>query len=605
MKPRHFADAWRPRRATLCALALSALAGPAAGQEVAFRLAGGDSALGERLRTASAVAAARDEGVTNSGDLLAAARADYARILSALYAEGFFGGTINISIDGREAANIAPFDAPARIGTITIRVAPGPAYRFSRAEVTPLAEGTELPEGFRRGAVAETGVIRDAAEAAVDGWRAVGRAKAEVAGQSITADHARRTLSADVTVAPGPRLRFGDLTVRGNSAVRADAIARIAGLPTGFTFNPDEAELVARRVRDTGAFRSVSLREAEVANPDGTLDFTMTVTEQQPRRFGFGAELGTTDGLTLSGFWLHRNIMGGAERLRLDAEVAGIGGETGGIDYSAGARFSRPATLRADTTLTLFTDVEVFEEPDFDSTSFSIGAELSRNITDDVPASVGVRFDLSEVTDASGTETYQQLFFPISATLDRRENPLNTNDGQYLEAEVAPFLGVGGSESGTRITADLRAYEDFGPNNRYVLAGRVQLGSIVGASITGLPNDERFYSGGGGTVRGQDYQSLDIDLGNGVESGGRSFLGASLELRALVRDPFSIVGFFDWGIVGRDSLPGGDGESHSGAGLGLRYDTGIGPIRLDVGVPVDGTPGGSDFHLYVGIGQAF
>ncbi len=586
-------------------MALAALAGPGAAQEVTFRLAGGGADLGERLRGASALAAARAEGVTDSGDLLAAARADYARILGALYAEGHFGGTINIAIDGREAAEIAPFDAPARIGAITIRVAPGPAYRFSRAEVAPLAEGTELPEGFRRGGVAETGLIRDAAEAAVEGWRGAGRAKAEVAGQSITADHRRRTLSAEVAIAPGPILRFGDLTVQGNQTVRTEAIERIAGLPTGFTFNPDEAALVARRVRDTGAFRSVTLSEAEIPNPDGTLDFTMTVAEQTPRRFGFGAELGTTDGLTLSGFWLHRNIMGGAERLRLDAEIAGIGGDTGGIDYSLGARFSRPATLRADTTLTLFSDIEVFEEPDFESTSFSIGAELSRNITDDVPASVGIRFDLSEVTDASGTETYQQLFFPLAATLDRRENPLNTNDGQYLEAEVAPFLGVGGSESGTRITADLRAYEDFGPNNRYVLAGRLQLGSIIGASITGLPNDQRFYSGGGGTVRGQDYQALDIDLGGGVESGGRSFLGASLELRALVRDPFSLVGFFDWGMVGRNSLPGGDGESHSGAGLGLRFDTGIGPIRLDVGVPVEGTPGGSDFHLYVGIGQAF
>ncbi|MBT8454763.1 MAG: BamA/TamA family outer membrane protein, partial [Alphaproteobacteria bacterium] len=130
-------------------------------------------------------------------------------------------------------------------------------------------------------------------------------------------------------------------------------------------------------------------------------------------------------------------------------------------------------------------------------------------------------------------------------------------------------------------------------------------GSIVGASITGLPNDQRFYSGGGGTVRGQDYQSLDIDLGGGLRSGGRSFLGLSTELRAGVTDTISVVGFVDWGQISEDSLPGSSGESHAGAGLGLRYETGIGPLRVDLAVPISGPDDGPDFALYIGIGQAF
>ena len=132
----------------------------------------------------------------------------------------------------------------------------------------------------------------------------------------------------------------------------------------------------------------------------------------------------------------------------------------------------------------------------------------------------------------------------------------------------------------------------------------MQAGAIYGASITGLPNDLRFYSGGGGTVRGQEYQSLEIDLGGGVSSGGRSFLGLQSEVRYRVTDNIWAVGFADWGHISADSTPGSGGESHAGAGLGIRYDTGIGPIRVDVGVPVSG-PDDGGFQVYIGVGQAF
>jgi translocation and assembly module TamA len=116
-----------------------------------------------------------------------------------------------------------------------------------------------------------------------------------------------------------------------------------------------------------------------------------------------------------------------------------------------------------------------------------------------------------------------------------------------------------------------------------------------------VPNDYRFYSGGGGTVRGQSYQSLGITV-NGNDTGGRSFLGLSGELRATVRKNIGVVAFADYGFIGEGSF-GGTGDSHAGAGLGLRYLTPIGPIRLDVAAPIGGT--GSGAQVYVGIGQAF
>ncbi|MEO1454133.1 MAG: BamA/TamA family outer membrane protein [Pseudomonadota bacterium] len=589
-------NAWVAAGALLLAPAAHAL------DRVEMSAPGAPDDLVAALQSASLVVAARRAGTTRGDEVLAAAQADYARLVAALYEDGRFGATVSILVDGREAATIDPLNAPDTVGTVSFRIVPGPVYSFSRADIAPLATGTVLPEGFRTRAPARTPAIRAAAGTATDAWRDVGHAKATIADQSITADHADQTIDTRLRVDPGPELRFGRLIVSGNKDVRTDRIVEIASLPGGRRFDPAETDRVIRRLRETGTFRSVSLTEADTANPDGTLDMSLEVAEQLPRRFGFGAELSTVEGITLSGFWLHRNLLGGAERLRFDGELGGIGGDTGGEDYTLGVRYERPATFGSDTVLGLFAEIEQANEPEFTSSSFSLGASLERRLTDDLPIKVGITYATSEVTDASGTERYRQLFFPVSAVQDRRESPLDTNDGYYIAAEIAPFLGLSDSESGTRTTLDARGYRSFS-DNRFVLAGRLQYGGIFGASITGLPNDMRFTSGGGGTVRGQEYQSLQIDLGGGLLSGGRSFLGLATEVRTRVRDNIQLVTFFDWGQIGPDSFP--DGDSHSGAGLGLRYDTGIGPIRLDVGVPVSGPGDTSGFELYIGIGQAF
>ena len=110
-------------------------------------------------------------------------------------------------------------------------------------------------------------------------------------------------------------------------------------------------------------------------------------------------------------------------------------------------------------------------------------------------------------------------------------------------------------------------------------------------------------SGGAGTVRGQSYKSLAVNLGPGLRIGGRSFAALSAELRARVKDKWSVVGFADAGFVGADSW-WDDGSTHYGAGFGVRYDTGLGPIRVDIATPL-GSDAGDDIELYIGIGQAF
>ncbi len=571
---------------------------------IQFLTPGAPDDLRDALRAASLTLSAGREA--EAQDLLAAARSDYAQLLGVLYGEGRYGGVIVIRVDGREAAAIPPLSPPSRIDTIQIQVRAGPIYRFREARIGPLAPGTELPDEFRRGAPAGTGTIRDAATEGVKAWRAAGHAKAEVESQDISAEHARRAVSARIGLDPGPRLSFGDVSVTGNRDVRTRRIRTIAGVTEGLAqgrvFDPAEVDRAAARLRRTGSFRSVTIEEADEIGPNNTLPLTINVAEATPRRFGVGAEYSTTEGVRLSSFWLHRNFLGGAERFRVDGAVAGLGGETGGIDYEFGVRYERPATPRADVDLFAEIHFEHLDEPDFtsDTTEFSLG--FTRYATDTLTLEAGVGYLYSDTEDAFERETYKLFTLPLAAELDRRNNSLDATDGYYLDLEATPFAALAGTSDGALIELDSRAYRTT--RNGLTFAGRLQLGSLFGPSLTESPPFYRFFSGGGGTVRGQGYQSLALDVG-GNRTGGRTFLGLSGELRTDVTENIQVVGFADWGYIGSESFPDFTGESHSGAGLGIRYKTGIGPIRLDLATPVSGETDGSRLYIYVGIGQAF
>lgn len=595
------------RMITRVALALATLTAPAAlAQDVRIDIPRSDKQLREKLEGALLTKELIRTDDPTAQDIVAAAQADYQRVLTVLYDEGYFGGAVSILVDGREAAELSPFTAPARVDEVLYRIRQNRRFAFGRAQIGPLAPGTAPPEGFTPGNGARTEIVQSAIDGAIADWRDVGHAKARIARSDIAARHPANRLDVAIGVDPGPRLRFGQLRISGNEDVRTERIRAIAGLPTGEVFHPEEIDRSTRRLRRTEAFSAVALREAESAGPDDTLDIEATVSEAPPRRIGFGAELSSVEGATLSAYWLHRNLLGGAERFRIEGEVSGIDGGAEGIDYRLRTEFRRPATLSPDSDLLIHFKLESLDEPQFGSDTAEFVVGLDRILTDRLEVFGGAGLRYAESETLFGTRSYTHFILPLRAEYDRRDNELNPASGYYLSGTAMPFAALDGGASGLRLTADARAYRGFGPNDRVVLAGRLQLGTLVGPDLGEAVPDDLFFSGGGGTVRGQDYQSLGVFVPSLRDiSGGRSFVGLSAELRTRVSENFSVVGFYDRGYIGRDAFPDADSPSHAGAGLGVRYDTGLGPIRLDVATPVTGGDAGQDLFFYIGIGQAF
>ena len=343
------------------------------------------------------------------------------------------------------------------------------------------------------------------------------------------------------------------------------------------------------------------------------MPISVIVQERLPRRFGIGGSYSTLDGAGIEAYWVHRNLFGKAERLRFDAKVAGIGSDVGDggtfdpddLTYRVGVTFTKPGVYTPDTDFiaSLFGDREVLDP--YTKTAVTAQAGFNHLFSEKLSARLFLNASQARFDDDFGRRDFTTVGVLGGLTYDNRDNPVDATEGYFLDGLVEPFYEFNYGNAAVRMTAEGRTYYSFDEDNRIVAAGRLKIGSIVGAPVDETPPDKLFFAGGGGSVRGYAYQNIGIVAPNGTISGGRSLIEGSAELRVRVTDTIGVVAFADAGYVGADSFPDFSDELKVGVGAGLRYLTGLGPIRLDAAFPLDPSPDDPTVGFYVGIGQAF
>ena len=398
---------------------------------------------------------------------------------------------------------------------------------------------------------------------------------------------------------------LGPIAVRGTKDLDPAFVARQTGLVPGEQYDPDAIARANKRLTRLEVFRSERIADQGDIGPGGMLPIEVAVQEMPGHRFGLGADYSTVDGLGLNGYWLARNLFGQAERLRLDAKVANIGFpvDTGAFDYSFGGTFTKPGVFNPDTdfvgSLTAFRD----HLPAYDETSVAARAGLNYAFSDQLTLQGAVTADRSNFSDAFGNRNFATAGLFGGATYDSRDSKTDPTSGVYLAATVAPYYEFYFGNPQLRATAEARGYFGFGDSNRFVLAGRIRAGALAGPSIDEIPPDQLFFAGGGGSVRGYAYKSIGVTASDGSVTGGRFLVDGSVEARVRINDSFGAAAFVDAGYVAADLS--GMNDLRVGAGVGLRYYTGFGPIRADIAMPLNKRPGDPDYALYLGLGQAF
>jgi len=578
---------------------------------VDFQITGGDETVENNARNASALWDGRDRVASGAAGLLASARTDYRRIVAALYAEGYYGGTVSINVDGTEATDLPPDADLADPAIVLVRVNTGPQFTFGTLTVDNQAnvdENAFTDTGFSTGAIARAGAVRRAARISTDAWRREGYAKAKVANQDIVADHNSKRVNVTLTIAPGARATIGAITVEGTRDMKPDFVARQTGLVAGEQYSPKAITRARERLTDLGVFTAVKIVEADTIAADGSLPLNVIVQERAARRIGAGATFSTTDGLGLETFWLHRNLFGEGENLRLDAKLAGIAFpiDTADFDYYFGGTFTKPGLFTPDTSLVSSLIAQRTVLTRYTETSIEGRLGLSHKFSPQLSVDGGIAAKRANFFDeAYGDRDFTVLGAYGGATFDSRNSTTDATEGLYANLTLEPFYELEYGNGAALVTAEARTYFGFGENDRFVLAGRVKVGALLGPDISETPPDKLFFAGGGGSVRGFSYRAIGVDGPGGSVTGGKFLTEASIEARAKITENIGVVGFVDAGYVTADSFTGLADGTRIGIGGGLRYYTGFGPLRLDVAVPVNKRAGDPDYALYVGIGQAF
>lgn len=582
---------------------------------VSLTVDGEDGDLKKLLTNASLLAAQSEKGAPDGPALLARARGDVDRLIAALYSQARYGGEVEIRIGGAALDNVRPEElasGPESAAVeVSVHVRPGPLFHFGAVEIgeTTVAEieATRRPEDFGLvgGKPAKADIISSAIDKLVEVWRTSGYPFAQVAKKEIVADHTRALVDVRLMIAPGKPATYGWINVTGASSLETGTIARQSALRPGDRFNASDFKRTRDRLRKFESIESVRVIEGEAVDDNGGIPITVEVSERKPRFVGATVSASTVDGAEVEVFWGHRNLFGEGERLKVDATVSQIGGEGAEqLQFDAGAVLTKPGVLDIDTDL--FGELRIVREhPDtYKSLGGTARVGLAHRFDSSLSGSVALAGTQSRIEDAFGVANYTLLSMPGELVYDSRNNRLDPSHGVNALFQLEPVAEV--SEGSAFGASNLRvaSYVPLDADGDVVLAGRVILGSDFGASLEGTPATYRFFAGGGGSVRGYEYRSLGPTF-QGVVVGGLSLIGASAELRARVFDDFGIVPFLDMATVSPDSVPSFSDEVYLGAGIGVRYYTSLGPIRLDFAVPTTHTEGQPKFGVYLGLGQAF
>ncbi|MCP5000327.1 MAG: outer membrane protein assembly factor [Hyphomicrobiales bacterium] len=568
-----------------------------------------DSKLKERLESVSLLVTKRGKPPSGTIGLLTRAKNDKKRLVAALFSAARYGGTVNILINGNPF-EVVPIDAVLDRGVndVVIHIQTGPAFTFASPDAaTTTGQRINLTEfGVVAGKPARSEVVVAAEKKLVSAWRDKGYAFARIASREMIADHNDRELEVDLRLDPGPLTVFGEVSVSGAEDVDPEFIIQQANIPVGATFSPKRLADGAKRLRGLGVFDSVVISEAEQPGPGNSVAISIEVSERKPRTFGVGVTAATDDGLGAETFWVHRNLFGRAESLRIEGAVSGVGRSnlSTSFDYLIAATFTKPGVWGPTTTFKSRIEAQYQDTDAFEKQSIGGSVGLSREFNDHLSGEIGLNVEYADYQDTTGPTTSLLISTPIQAIQDTRDNKLNPTSGYRLLLAAEPTYDAQNGNSFLKMQAAFSTYRAVNEERTLVLAGKIAAGSIVGTPLSQIPADRRFYAGGGGSIRGYGYQLASPRIGD-MLTGGLSLVEASLEARYSLTETIGLAVFVDSGGAFTSSTPGQGGTWYTGVGAGVRYLTPVGPFRLDVGIPLNKIDGDPDFGIYLGLGQAF
>jgi translocation and assembly module TamA len=576
----------------------------------------GDTAIDAALKDSSSLDGLQKTAPVGPFALVTRAQGDLDRLQTALHSFGYYDAHAKIDIDGHAADDPAlpdllaamPADSTAHV---TITVDRGPLFHLRHVTITgdvPAEARAKL--GVASGDPAIASQVIAGQSNILDALRASGHALAKVSPPDVLETPAEKVLDVTYHVDAGPRVDIGAITVDGLKETNDSYVRRRLSVHPGEQYSPAVIDAARQDLSAAGIFSSVDASIPDHLAPDGTIPLTFTVTERDRHSVAFNVAYATDTGATGGVTFTYRNVFGNAETLKLNAAItqAETNAEVQAPGYNVTATFIQPDFFQRDQTLTSNLGYVKENLYAYSRKAVLANTTLSRKISANWTASIGLSAVQERVLQEGITRSYTLAAVPVGVTYDTTgpEGLFNPTHGIKAAATITPTDSLAGHGAlFTLIQLSGSTYINLAATEgRSVLAVRGLVGSSQGASTFAIPPDQRFYAGGSATVRGYNYQSVGPLFPDQRPQGGTSVTAATIEFRQRFGESFGAVVFVDAGQVGTSSAPF-TGTLMEGVGIGARYFTSLGPIRLDIAAPLEKRRKDPIGQVYIGLGQAF
>ncbi|QPJ62306.1 MAG: BamA/TamA family outer membrane protein [Candidatus Nitronauta litoralis] len=567
----------------------------------------------EMLQNSSNLTQLRILPLATSAGLIHRAKQDQVRLQKVLESFGYYSGTIEVFIGSLSLEKINSNSIPSNIKhKVKIKVTPGPQYRFNKIRIKGLHPSfiKKLTLPISRGEPSIPSKVLDLEKLILTRLNKNGFPYGAVKKRTLTIDTEKNTMDVFLKVSIGPRVRLGKLIIKGTQTVSPAFIAKLAPWKRGEFYNPKKFSDYKSNLLSLEVFSSIKLKFRDNAPKHASKTITLPVIlhlKERKRKFiGAGVNYSNNIGGEIKTYWGHRNLFGQGERLKITGTLSRIGiNEFEEINKTLHGEFLKPEflTRKQDFLINGSIASEKFDSYEREAVFGSLG--LKRQFTPALSGTASVTAELSEIENNNGLETFGVLGLPLAMTHDTRDDYFDPRSGMSHEIGLAPYLTLVGPGTGfTILSLTSRGYWDVLNNGRAILAGRFTVGSILADMESTIPSDKRFYAGGGGSIRGYEFQQVGPLDNQNDPLGAESLMELSLELRLRIGD-IGVVPFIDGGNAFDSELPDLDEGFQWGAGVGFRYYTSFGPLRLDVGFPVNKRPIDDDWAFYISIGQSF
>ena len=529
------------------------------------------------------------------GQLRRRATEDATRLNEVLRSEAYYNGRVDVEIVEAQGGR---FDVVFNmtLGTRSMIRSFAINYADNPSDLALLPrDGKAL--GLKPNRAARAQRVIDLTATAMSFLENHGHPRPKLAERKVVVDLATNQADITLTIEAGQPEHFGDLTISNEGRTKDDYVRALAKFKPGDPYDRSKADATVSELRKTGLFDRVTLDAVDT--PGDTVPQRLTLTERPHRSVGVGARWSSDQGAGVTTFWEHRNFFGAAEKLHLDLTVAQE-------LQLLGAHFNKPHFLRDDQTL--LADFEIAHEitDAYHENRIKTAAGLSRKLRENLDASAGLSFEIERTTDSTGYHAYELFGIPMTGRYDGSDDLLDPTEGVRLGLALTPYAGSadGAATTFVKLEATGSTYLSF--SRKFTLALRARYGSMLAQQTGDVPGSIRFYAGGGGSIRGYGYQLVGPLDANKDPLGARSVFEASGETRYRISRDIGLVAFLDAGNAWSTPTPKFSEQLRLGTGIGVRYYTAIGPIRADIGIPLNKRPGIDDsFQLYFSLGQAF